>query len=700
MASKSEALQLLRDGLGDQDADFREGQWEAIDALVNRGERRLVVERTGWGKSVVYFISARILRDQGQGPTLIVSPLLALMRNQVDAAEGLGIRAVSITSDNRSQWPAAQQAILTGEADILLISPERLANDEFVEDVLLPLGQRVGLLVVDEAHCISDWGHDFRPDYRRISSVLARMRPNLPVLGTTATASNRVIQDVQEQLGNVQIQRGPLMRRSLALQTVVMPTPAARLAWLAEHINDLPGTGIIYTLTKRDARHVADWLNAQGVPVKAYYSGVTGDNGEDTASYREHLESQLLGNELKALVSTNALGMGYDKPDLGFVIHYQAPGSVVAYYQQVGRAGRAIDHAVGVVMSGTEDDDIHEFFRMNAFPNEGLVNRVLDVLANSDGMSLRELEPLVNMRYGALEHLLDFLSVESPSPVVKAGSKWQRTAVPYRLDRERIARLTQQRETEWHDLLGYINEKGCLMEYLARSLDDEYAESCGKCASCLGTPVVEPTFSHEVGVAAALFIRHAEFELECAKQIPAGAFSLYKFSSGNIPAASRAEEGRVLSRWRDAGWGQLVADGKRDGYFSDELVGAVTEMLRERWRPDPAPQWVTCVPSLKHPDLVPDYARRLAAALGLPFAPVVTKVHENRPQKEQENRFHQCSNLDGVFQVDGPLPAGPVLLVDDVVDSSWTLTVVSLLLKQLQIDCVWPLALASSMSGA
>ena len=700
MASKSEALQLLRDGLGDQDADFREGQWEAIDALVNQGERRLVVERTGWGKSLVYFISARILRDQGQGPTLIVSPLLALMRNQVDAADGLGIRAVSITSDNRSQWPAARQAILTGEADILLISPERLANDEFVDDVLLPLGQRVGLLVVDEAHCISDWGHDFRPDYRRMASVLARMRPNLPILGTTATANNRVIQDVQEQLGNVQIQRGPLMRRSLALQTVVMPTPAARLAWLAEHINDLPGTGIIYTLTKRDARHVADWLNAQGIPVKAYYSGVTGDNGEDTASYREHLESQLLANELKALVSTNALGMGYDKPDLGFVIHYQAPGSVVAYYQQVGRAGRAIDHAVGVVMSGTEDDDIHEFFRRNAFPNEGLVNRVLDALANSDGMTVRELEPLVNVRNGVLEHLLKFLSVELPSPVIKAGSKWQRTGVPYRLDRERIVRLTQQRETEWHELLGYINEKGCLMEYLARSLDDEYAESCGKCASCLGTPVVESTFSHEVGVAAALFIRHAEFELECAKQIPSGAFSLYNFPIGNIPAALRAEEGRVLSRWRDAGWGQLVADGKRDGYFSDELVGAVTEMLRERWRPDPAPQWVTCVPSLNHPDLVPDYARRLAAALGLPFAPVVTKVRENRPQKEQENRFHQCSNLDGVFQVDGPLPAGPVLLVDDVVDSSWTLTVVSLLLKQFQRDCVWPLALASSMSGA
>ena len=700
MASKSEALQLLRDGLGDQDADFREGQWEAIDALVNEGERRLVVERTGWGKSFVYFISARILRDQGQGPTLIVSPLLALMRNQVDAADGLGIRAVSITSDNRSQWPAARQAILTGEADILLISPERLANDEFVEDVLLPLGQRVGLLVVDEAHCISDWGHDFRPDYRRITSVLARMRPNLPILGTTATANNRVIQDVQEQLGNVLIQRGPLMRRSLALQTVVMPTPAARLAWLAEHINDLPGTGIIYTLTKRDTRHVADWLNAQGVPVKAYYSGVTGDNGEDTARYREHLESQLLANELKALVSTNALGMGYDKPDLGFVIHYQAPGSVVAYYQQVGRAGRAIDHAVGVVMSGTEDDDIHEFFRRNAFPNEGLVNRVLDALANSDGMTVRELEPLVNVRNGVLEHLLKFLSVELPSPVIKAGSKWQRTGVPYRLDRERIARLTRQRETEWHELLGYINEKGCLMEYLARSLDDEYAESCGKCASCLGTPVVEPTFSHEVGVAAALFIRHAEFELECAKQIPSGAFSLYNFPSGNILAALRAEEGRVLSRWRDAGWGQLVADGKRDGHFSDELVGAVAEMLRDRWRPDPAPRWVTCVPSLNHPDLVPDYARRLAAALGLPFAPVVTKVHENLPQKEQENRFHQCSNLDGVFQIDGPLPAGPVLLVDDVVDSSWTLTVVSLLLKQLQRDCVWPLALASSMSGA
>lgn len=700
MVGKEEALRLLKEALGQPTADFRPGQWEAIDTLVNRRKRMLVVERTGWGKSMVYFIATRLLQDEGRGPTLIVSPLLALMRNQIKAAKALDIRAYTINSANTSDWPEALRAANSGEVDVLLISPERLANDQFVDEVLVPIGQDVGMMVVDEAHCISDWGHDFRPDYRRIVNVLHRMPVSVPVLGTTATANDRVVQDIQTQLGDIGIQRGSLLRDSLALQTVALPTPASRFAWLAQRIPELPGTGIIYTLTKRDARQVADWLSSRGTAARAYYSDVNSDlDGETSAAYRERLEEMLLRNEVKALVATSALGMGFDKPDLGFVVHYQAPGSIVAYYQQVGRAGRAIDYSVGVVMFGTEDDDIHEYFRRNAFPSEDTVNLVLDALSKTDGLSVVELEEAVNLRRTSIDHVVRFLSVENPSPIIKIGTKWRRTPVPYRLDHERITRLTRQREEEWQEVQRYLGEQGCLMQYLARALDDEHTERCGKCASCLGEPVINPAFSHELGVEATRFLRHAEFELNCRVQVPKGAFTHYELGQGDLPSDLRAEQGRVLSRWRDAGWGQLVSDGKASGRFSDELVDAAVNTLLKRWRPSPHPEWITCVPSLNHTELVPEYAARLADALGLPFEPVVKKVRENQPQKEQDNRFHQCRNLDGVFEVVGRVPGGPVLLIDDVVDSSWTLAVITALLRQAGSGPVWPFALASSMAG-
>lgn len=698
MTDRSQALSLLRRALDNPKADFRAGQWEAIDSLVNHRRKLLVVERTGWGKSSVYFIATRILRDRGTGPTLIVSPLLALMRNQIEAAQRLGIRALTINSTNTSEWPALTRVILNDEADAVLISPERLANDSFVQSVLLPVANRIGLMVVDEAHCISDWGHDFRPDYRRLVNVLQRMPPNMPVLGTTATANNRVVDDVCTQLGDIAIQRGTLMRESLALQTLRLPDQSARLAWLAEHVPELPGTGIIYTLTKRDAEQVAEWLRQNSIEARAYYSGVEATGFPDSDTYRQHLEGLLLNNQLKVLVATTALGMGYDKPDLGFVIHYQAPGSIVAYYQQVGRAGRAIDHAVGILLSGREDVDIQEYFRVNAFPDESHVNAILDVLAASDGLTERQIEEAVNLRNGQIKKVLKFLSVDNPAPVLQDGSRWVRTPVNYQMDHEHIQRLTRQRAQEWEEVQGYIDTRDCLMVYLARALDDEHPQPCGKCARCLGSPIVSDSFEHRHAVEAALYLKHSELPLECKKQVANGAFPNYGFRN-NLPQSLRAETGRILSRWGDAGWGRLVLEDKHTGHFRDELVDAVAEMLRERWQPEPFPTWVTCIPSYNHPELVPDFSRRLALQLGLPFLPIITKNRPNQPQKMQQNRFHQCHNLDGVFAVADDIPNGPVLLVDDMVDSAWTLTVAAALLLQAGSGTVWPVALATTSAG-
>ncbi len=693
--NKDQAEQLLQTALANPAAKFRDGQWAAIDALANHRQKLLVVQRTGWGKSSVYFISTRIFRDRGMGTTIIVSPLLALMRNQIKAAQRIGIVAETLNSANTDNWQTVTHRILHNQIDCLLISPERLANDNFIQKVLQPIADRIALMVIDEAHCISDWGHDFRPDYRRIVNILRQLPPNTPVLGTTATANNRVVADIQNQLGNIQIQRGPLIRKSLALQTMVLPDQASRLAWLAQVIPTLQGTGIVYTLTVRDAEQVADWLTANGIHAKAYHGSIKADGFENSHVYRQYLEELLLHNQLKVLVATTALGMGYDKPDLSFVIHYQAPGSIVAYYQQVGRAGRDINYAVGVLMSGVEDQDIHEFFRESAFPLDAQVNEILQVLENSDGLSLRGIEEQTNLRHGQIEKVLKLLGVENPAPVVKDGSRWVRTPVYYQMDHARIARLTGQRIQEWSEVRAYLADTGCKMTFLRRALDDLEPTPCGKCVSCIDQPVidhhVDPVLAHRAGT----FLKHAEMALVPKAQVAANAFLEYGFE-GNLPQNLRAQKGRVLSRWGDAGWGRMVADHKHAGRFGDELVEAMAEMIQQRWQPDPAPQWVCCVSSRNRPELMPNFTHRLAVRLGLPLIDAVTKIKDNQPQKNQHNRFHQCSNLDGAFAINPDVPNTPVLLIDDIVDSGWTLTVIAALLQQGGSGIVYPVALASS----
>ena len=696
--NKTEAESLLQTAVNAAEAYFREGQWEAIDALVNHHQKLMVVQRTGWGKSSIYFISTRILRDRGAGPTVIVSPLLALMRNQIEAANRLGIRAETINSTNQDDWSAISLRIMTDQVDLILISPERLSNETFVEEVLLPVAGRIGLFVVDEVHCISDWGHDFRPDYRLLTNVLQQMPPNMPVLGTTATANNRVIQDVQMQLGDIKIQRGTLVRDSLVLQTLRLPNQSARLAWLAQHIPELPGTGIVYVLTIRDAEQVATWLNQRGIIAHAYYGSVKDERFNDSNLYRQHLENLLLGNEVKVLVATTALGMGYDKPDLGFVIHYQAASSVVAYYQQVGRAGRAVDSAFGVLLSGREDEDIHEFFRRSAFPEERDVNAILGILEDYEELSVAQIQQHLNLRQGQIEKVLKILNVESPAPVIKTGSKWRRTSVSFSLDHRRIEHLTEQREIEWQEIQDYIDSKSCLMAYLQNALDDPEMEECGRCSACVGEPVVSAEVDWDLAIAASHFLKHDEMPFKPKKQTASGAFQNYGFPF-MLPNELQASEGRILSRWGDAGWGDLVADDKHSGHFRDDLVEAVAEMIERRWQPDPAPQGVTCVPSLNHPALVPNFAQRLAGRLGLPFMDVIKKITNNEPQKLQQNRFHQCQNLDGAFEVSKSVPEVALLLIDDVIDSGWTVTVLAALLRRAGSGAVYPVALASTSPG-
>ncbi len=695
---KQQATVLLQRILNDNSAQFREGQWEAIDLSANKNKKLLLVQRTGWGKSIVYFLATKILRESGKGITLIISPLLALMRNQLEAAKVIGITAATINSSNTGEWNSVISEIHANKIDALLISPERLANDDFIENVIVPLSDKIGLFVVDEAHCISDWGHDFRPDYRRIANVLKRVPANMPILATTATANNRVVKDIESQLPGIEIMRGSLSRKSLYLQNIVLPDQSKRLAWLAENLPKIPGTGIIYALTKRDADTVSGWLKKNNINAEAYYSDVTNDNSDDINSYRMELERRLLNNEIKALVATSALGMGFDKPDLGFVIHYQAPGNVVAYYQQVGRAGRAIEKAYAVLLTGKEDADIHEFFRRNAFPDEEAIYKILGLLNEFDGLSIRELEGKLNFSYGVIEKVMKLLSVENPAPVIKVKSKYHRTPVPYKMDTERINFLTKQKLKEWEEMQVYVNHKDCLMNFLRKSLDDTASSVCSNCSNCRADLILSDKTNEKLVAEANRFLRRSEVPLDLKKQTAKGAFPFYGFT-GNIPENLKGEEGRILSRWGDSGWGAKVRDCKNNNSFSDELVDAFVEMIEERWRPEPRFEWVTCVPSLIHKDLVPDFAQRVSKKINVPFKDAVRKIKHNHQQKLMNNRFHQCNNLDGAFEIAGNIEPTPVLLIDDIVDSGWTLTVISALLRKAGSSKVYPAVLASTTTG-
>ncbi len=685
------ALVLLRNALNDPRAEFREGQWEAIRDLVLGRQRLLLVQRTGWGKTLVYFIAAALLRRRGSGTTLLISPLLSLMRNQLLAADRMGIRAATINSTNNDDWWRVEQRAIRGELDVLLISPERLANNRFRQKTLAEMADGIGMFVVDEAHCISDWGHDFRPDYQRIVGVLRLLPRNVPVLATTATANDRVIADIESQLGSrLRTSRGPLVRRSLRLQTISMPSQAARMAWLVEQIPDLPGSGIIYTLTIRDANLLSAWLQANGIDARAYSARL--DNPT-----REELEHLLLKNEVKVLVSTVALGMGFDKPDLGFVIHFQRPGSVVHYYQQIGRAGRALDNAYAVLLHGSEDDDIINHFINQAFPAEAHAQAIFDALSEAEyGLSASELEQQVNATPGQIEHALKILSLETPAPIQQLDRRWYANPVRFRFDRERVERITELRQDELRQMNEYVHGERCLMEFLLDELNDPSTAPCGRCSVCTGSPLLPEDVSLELGRQAVVYLRRNAIPIYPRREWPVAKRGVVRWS--DIPENRQAEVGRALCYWGDSGWGTFVRRGKVNfGWFEDELVNAVTAMVRVRWTPQPGPAWVTCVPSLRHPELVPDIAKRIAERLELPFVACIRKVRETEPQKEMQNSHQQAANLAGAFEIDRSLVRrDPVFLIDDMVDSRWTFTALAGLLRQAGSGPVFPLALADS----
>lgn len=695
------------------EARLREDQWRAIEALVADHRRALVVQRTGWGKSAVYFVATALLRERGSGPTVIVSPLLALMRNQVEAAARAGIRARTINSANTEEWDTVQAEVAAGEVDVLLVSPERLNNPDFRDQVLPKLASATGLLVVDEAHCISDWGHDFRPDYRRLRTMLADLPPGVPVLATTATANARVTADVAEQLGTGEgstealVLRGPLDRESLSLGVLPLPDAAHRLAWLADHLHELPGSGIIYTLTVAAAEEVTAFLRHRGHTVSSY-------TGKTENADRQQAEDDLLANRVKALVATSALGMGFDKPDLGFVVHLGSPSSPIAYYQQVGRAGRGVKHAEVLLLPGREDEAIWKYFASLAFPPEEQVRRTLDVLAAAGRpVSLPALEPQVELRRSRLEIMLKVLDVDGAVHRVKGG--WTSTGRPWSYDTERYAWVSRQREAEQQAMREYATTAGCRMEFLRRQLDDEAAVACGRCDNCAGA-----RFSTEVS-AAALDAARGELgrpgvEVEPRRMWPTGLPAVGVDLKGRIPAGELSSTGRALGRLSDIGWGNrlrpMLAPQAPDGPVPDDVAAAVVTVLAD-WAKGPGgwasgaaeaparPVGVVALSSRSRPQLIRSLAERIAGVGRMPFLGTVASADDGAEGRiPRSNSAQRLRALHGSLSVPPELAqalasaGGPVLVVDDYADTGWTLAVAARLLRRAGAEGVFPLVLA------
>ena len=714
---RDEAERHLRALAGDG-ARLREDQWTAISALAADRRRALVVQRTGWGKSAVYFVATALLRARGAGPTVIVSPLLALMRNQVEAADRAGIHARTINSANTQEWEQIYEEVSDGKVDVLLVSPERLNNPSFRDQVLPRLTEAAGLIVIDEAHCISDWGHDFRPDYRRIRTLLETLPAGIPVLATTATANARVTRDVAEQLGaglpgagagadtgtgtgtgvdDVLVLRGPLDRDSLHLAVVRLPTAHQRIAWLAAQMKDgtLPGSGIVYTLTVAAAYETAAFLRDQGIEVAAY-------SGKDDQAQRLQSEDDLRNNRVKALIATSALGMGFDKPDLGFVVHLGAPQSPVAYYQQIGRAGRGVATAQVVLLPGREDIDIWAYFASLAFPPERQVRTTIEALADAGRpLSTAALETRVDLSRGRLESMLKVLDVDGA--VRRTTGGWEATGQPWMYDAERYERVAKEREREQQAMLAYEKTGDCRMEFLRRELDDPEAASCGRCDNCTGRD-----WDTGVPEAAAENARERLLRpgvaIEPRKMWPTGMKDLgIADASGKIPPALTAGQGRALGRLTDVGWGTtlrgLLNDSAPDGPVTDAITDAIVKVLAA-WDWQDRPTAIVTLPSRTRSALIGSLGERIATIGRLPCLGSLDYKSFSQTTTRFHNSAQRLQSVWDTFAVPDELrhalsgQRGPVLVIDDRIETGWTMTVAAKLLREAGAPAVLPLVLA------
>lgn len=679
------AIEILQSAYG-KDARFRDGQLASILAVLNK-KKILVIQKTGWGKSVVYFIATKILREEGAGPAIIVSPLLALMKNQVASAQKLHMQVATINSDNREEHRRIYANL--ENYDAIIVSPERLSDEAFMDN--LANLRKIRLFVVDEAHSISDWGHDFRPDYQRIVKLLNHFPADIAILGTTATANQRVIEDIQRQLGDdLQVVKGDLMRENLAIQVNPCQSDEKRLAWLAQYLQTdeklKDKQGIIYCLTQRDCETVAEFLKRYGISAEAYHSGLEKDDVHDVAQERITLFDQ---GKVRILVATIKLGMGYDKSDVGFIIHYQLPQNLISYYQQIGRAGRDGEKAYAILLHGPDDEETLEAFIKNAQADPKLLDTIMREIHN--GIKAQELLANINIKPSKLEEALKYLSIHDY--IYKDRGVYRKnTALTFHSEEEtkKQEALNAMREKELDKMKDFLTLGTCFMQFVLKELDAfDTKTECDICSNCTRKYLIPISVQPEYVDAATLFLKNKHGRILPRKRWA---------DNRHIPEELRFQTGWVLTNEYYSEIGKLVKNGKyKENRFSNELVELSKEYLKDVMKEHI--DVVTAVPSLRRPKLVPDFAQRLADELHIPFKDIIHKVKQTDEQKLFQNSYMQQMNIENSIELTDDIRDKVILLVDDMVDSKWTFTVISAKLLQAGAKAVYPFALAKTGKG-
>lgn len=658
---------------------FYDEQWRAISQLL-QGHRILMIERTGFGKSLCFQFPATLM----EGVTVVFSPLIALMRDQVQALAALGIEARLINSEQDIELNRQTIAdALAGRVKILYIAPERQESTEWIEATRQ---LRLAMIVVDEAHTISVWGHDFRPAFRRIVNLVNLLPAGMPVLAATATATRRVQDDIERQIGRgITTIRGQLMRDNFRLHVIEVGSDDEKMAWLAANVAALPGTGLIYTGIRADTDLYARWLRYRGVEAVSYNAGLD-------AETRKDIERGLKANRWKCIVSTNALGMGIDKPDIRFIIHTQMPASPIHYYQEIGRAGRdGLPTDIILFFNGTRDEDgwshdcqLPRAFIDTAKPRTECYRQVIDALKD-DVLGERDIVKRCNLKSTQFRVIKADLIEQGIIREVKVArsKKYEYQFGAPELDTSGFEQLRRAKMADLRAMRDYVSTREPRMAYLCRYLGDATPPVA---AGCDNTTEPRWTATLDAEMQAALDdFRETYFpEITVAERknniIDSVAGSYYGVST----------VGRALRRSKYEGGGP----------FPDFLLGLTLKAYRKTFH-NKHLDFVMSVPPTVSGTLVEEFARRIASVLRVPYSPLLVKTRTTQVQKLFHSAYSKRDNISGAFALQGSadLRGTTILLVDDIFDSGATLKEIGRVLTAAGAKEIVPIVIAKTVGN-
>jgi len=665
--NRSQAETLLKKTFGLP--NFYDEQWETISKILN-GERVLLIEKTGFGKSLCYQFPATTF----EGLTVIFSPLIALMRDQVKKLNALGIQARCINSE---QTPEENNEIIEdaklGKLKILYIAPERQESPAWIDATQ---EMKLSMVVIDEAHCISVWGHDFRTAFKRIINLVNLLPQGMPVLATTATATKRVEGDIMQQIGNgVQVIRGSLMRDNFSLFVLKVNSEDEKLIWLGQNLDKLPDSGIIYTGTRSNTEIYSNYLTWLGIPVSNYNAGLNAES-------RIQVEDGLIANKWKAIVSTNALGMGIDKPDIRFVIHTQMPQSPIHYYQEIGRAGRDGNPSIIILLfNPNEDVKLPRSFIESGKPSIEKYNKVINAL-KSQMLGERDLQKATNLTQTPIRVIKADL-IEQKIIREIAGKKYEYIMNAPALDTKSFEALRNDKLKELESMIDYIETKKSRMNFLCEYLGDAPNASFTNCDNT-GLPKlsvkVTDEWTKKLNDFREQYFPELEVESKDSNIVNGLAASYY--------GVSTVAEALHRSKY------------EKGGDFPDFLLRLTLKAIRKKLGKEKV-DLVLYVPPTSSGNLVRNFAEKIAATLKVSISHDLTKVRTTEPQKIFQNSWLKKDNVSGAFSYTEPdeIEGKSILLIDDIFDSGATLKEIGKLLTKFGARQIIPIVIAKTVGG-